>query len=73
MLTFCEGLRGSRWRGSPCVFVSERQRTRRGEAMFVSLTGYAVDIRSLRGPVPAFPESYLSGVDSITESRTGYL
>ena len=51
----------------------ERQRTRGGEAMFVSLTGYALDIRPLRVHVPAFPDSYLSGVDSITESRTVYL
>jgi hypothetical protein len=66
-------MRGSRWCGRPCVFVSERQRTRGGEEMFVSLAGYAVDIRPLRVHVPAFPESYLPGVDSITESRTVYL
>ena len=41
--------------------------------MFVSLAGYAVDIRPLRVHVPAFPESDLPGVDSITESRTVYL
>jgi hypothetical protein len=41
--------------------------------MFVSLTGYAVEIRPLRVHVPAFPDSYLSGVFSITESRTVYL
>ena len=73
MLTFCEGIIGSRWCGRPCVFVSERQRTRGGEDMFVSLTGYAVDIRPLRVHIPAFPDSYLSGVFSITESRTVYL
>jgi len=32
--------------------------------MLVSLTGYAVDIRPLRVHVPAFPDSYLSGVYS---------
>jgi hypothetical protein len=41
--------------------------------MFVSLVGYAVDIRPLRVPVPAFPDSYLPGVYSITESRIVYL
>jgi hypothetical protein len=41
--------------------------------MFVSLTGYALDIRPLRVHVPAFPDSYLSGVGIITESRTVYL
>jgi hypothetical protein len=41
--------------------------------MLVSLTGYAVAIRPLRVHVPAFPDSYLSGVFSITESRTVYL
>jgi hypothetical protein len=66
-------MRGSRWRGSPCVFVSERQRTRGGEDMFVSLVGSAVAMRPLRVHVPAFPDSYLSGVFSITESRTVYL
>jgi hypothetical protein len=30
--------------------------------MFVSLTGYALDIRPLRGHVPAFADSYLPGV-----------
>jgi hypothetical protein len=30
--------------------------------MFVSLVGYALDIRTLRVHVPAFPDSYLSGV-----------
>ena len=41
--------------------------------MLVSLAGYAVDIRHLRVHVPAFPDSYLPGVYSITESRTVYL
>ena len=57
--------------------LSVRERTpahlRGGEDMFVSLAGYAVDMRPLRVHVPAFPESYLPGVDSITESRTVYL
>jgi hypothetical protein len=30
--------------------------------MFVSLAGYAVDIRPLRGHVPAFAASYLPAV-----------
>jgi hypothetical protein len=30
--------------------------------MFVSLVGYAVDIRPLRGHVPAFADSYLPAV-----------
>jgi hypothetical protein len=30
--------------------------------MFVSLAGYAVDIRPLRGHVPAFADSYLPAV-----------
>ena len=42
--------------------MSERQRTRGGEDMFVSLVGYAVDIRPLRVHVPAFADSYLPGV-----------
>jgi hypothetical protein len=73
LLTFCAGIRGSRWHGRPCGFVSERQRTRGGEEMFVSLACSALDIRPPRVHVPAFPESYLPGVDSITESRTVYL
>ena len=55
------------------MFVSERQRTHGGEEMFVRLTGSALAMRPLRVPVPAFPDSYLSGVDRITESRTVYL
>jgi hypothetical protein len=64
---------GSRWRGRPCVFVDERQRTRGGEDMCVSFMSYSLDIRPLRVHVPAFPDSYLPGVLSITESRTVYL
>jgi hypothetical protein len=30
--------------------------------MFVSLAGYSVDIRPLRGHVPAFADSYLPAV-----------
>ena len=66
-------MRGSRWRGSPCVFVSERQRPRGGEDRFVSLAGSAVDIRPLRVHVPAFTGSDLPAVLSVTESRTVYL
>jgi hypothetical protein len=66
-------MRGSRWCGSPCVFVSERQRTRGGEEMFESLACSALDMRPPRVHVPAFPDSYLPGVDSSTESRTVYL
>ena len=39
----------------------------------VSLVGYAVDMRPLRVHVPAFSDSDLPGVDSITASRTVYL
>ena len=38
-----------------------------------SIVCWGLHIRHLRVPVPAFPESYLSGVDSSTESRTVYL
>ena len=41
--------------------------------MFVSIACYGVDIRPPRVHVPAFPDSYLPGVYSITESRTVYL
>jgi hypothetical protein len=41
--------------------------------MFVSIACFGVHIRTPRGHVPAFPDSYLPGVDSITESRTLYL
>ena len=41
--------------------------------MFVSLVGYAVHMRPLRVHVPAFPDSYLPGVNRSTESRTVYL
>ena len=58
---------------SRCGGVDERPRTRGDEDMFVSLAGCAVDIRPLRVHVPAFPDSYLPGVYSITESRTVYL
>jgi hypothetical protein len=66
-------MRGSRRRGSPGVFVSERQHPRRGAEMVVRRMGYALDMRPLRVPVPAFPESDLPGVYSRTESRTVYL
>ena len=41
--------------------------------MFVSIVCYGLHIRPPRVHVPAFPDSYLPGVDSITESRTVYL
>ena len=41
--------------------------------MFVSIACSALDIRPPRVHVPAFPDSYLPGVYSITESRTLYL
>jgi hypothetical protein len=41
--------------------------------MFVSITCCGLHIRPPRVQVPAFPDSYLSGVDSITESRRVYL
>ena len=41
--------------------------------MFVSLACFGVHIRPLRVYVPAFPDSDLPGVDSITERRTLYL
>jgi hypothetical protein len=72
-LTVCDGMIGSRGHGRPCGVVDERPRTRGGEAMVVSLTGSAVEIRPLRVPVPAFPESDRPGVDRITERRTVYL
>jgi len=64
---------GSRWRGRPCVVVDERQHTRRGEDLFVSIACYGLAMRHPRGHVPAFPGSDLPGVYSITESRTVYL
>jgi hypothetical protein len=41
--------------------------------MFVSIACYGLHIRPPWVHVPAFPDSYLPGVDSITESRTVYL
>ena len=41
--------------------------------MFESIVCYGVHMRPPRVHVPAFPESYLAGVYSITESRTVYL
>jgi hypothetical protein len=41
--------------------------------MFVSLAGYAVDIRPLRVHGPAVTGSYLPAVESTTENRTVYL
>jgi hypothetical protein len=66
-------MRESWWCGRLCVCVAERQRTGGVEAMFESVMGFGVHMRTPRVPVPAFPDSDLSGVDSITESRTLYL
>jgi hypothetical protein len=41
--------------------------------MFVSIACYGLHIRHPRVHVPAFTDSYLSAVNSITESRTVYL
>jgi hypothetical protein len=41
--------------------------------MFESIVCFGVHIRPLRVHVPAFPDSDLPGVHSITESRTVYL
>jgi hypothetical protein len=41
--------------------------------MFASIMCLGMDTRTPRVHVPAFPDSYLPGVDSITESRTVYL
>jgi hypothetical protein len=41
--------------------------------MFESIVCFGLDARTLRVHVPAFPDSYLPGVNSITESRTVYL
>ena len=38
--------------------------------MLVSITCYGVHTRTPQVHVPAFPDSYLPGVNSITESRT---
>jgi hypothetical protein len=41
--------------------------------MLESVMCFGLHIRTPRVHVPAFPDSYLSGVDSITESRALYL
>jgi hypothetical protein len=41
--------------------------------MFESIVCFGLHIRHLRVHVPAFPDSYLPSVNSITESRTVYL
>src|SRR5438132_1544996 len=50
-LTFCEGVIGSRWRGRPGEFVSERQRTRGCEDVFMSIACYALHIRHPRAHI----------------------
>jgi hypothetical protein len=41
--------------------------------MLESIVCFGVHTRTPQVHVPAFPDSYLPGVDSITESRTLYL
>ena len=41
--------------------------------MFESIACYGLHIRPPRVHVPAFSDSYLPGVNNITESRTVYL
>jgi hypothetical protein len=41
--------------------------------MLASIMCFGMDTRNPRAHVPAFPDSYLPGVDSITESRIVYL
>ena len=48
-LACCEGIRGSRERGSPCVGVDERPRPRGGAGMVESLRGFGRDTRTRRG------------------------
>ena len=59
---FGAGMLGSRWRGSPCVGVTERTRTRGSEGMGTSLRCFGLDTRTLRGHVPALTESDLPAV-----------
>jgi hypothetical protein len=66
-------MRESRWCGSLCVCVDERQRTCGCEEMFESVMCFGVHMRHPQLHVPAFPDSSLPGVHSITESRTLYL
>ena len=73
LLAFCEGIRERRGRGRLGVFVDERPRTWGVEKMFESIVCFGVHTRTPQVHVPAFPDSYLPGVDSITESRTLYL
>ena len=54
---FCEGMRGSRCSGRPCVCVDEHKRTCGCEDMFESLVCYGVPMRHPRVHVPAFPEA----------------
>ena len=50
-----------------------RQRTCGCEERFESVRCFGLPMRHPRVHVPAFPDSYLPGVHSITESRTLYL
>jgi len=66
-------MRESRGGGRLCVCVDERKRTYGCEDMFESVMGFGWHSRHPQVHVPAFPDSYLPGVHSITESRTLYL
>jgi hypothetical protein len=70
---FCEGMRESRERGRLCVCVDERPRPCGVAERFVSIACCGLPMRTPQVHVPAFPDSSLPGVDSITESRTLYL
>ena len=72
-LAFCEGLIESRERGRLGGVVDARQRTCGVDDMGESVMGFGWPIRTPRVHVPAFPDSYLPGVNSITKSRTQYL
>jgi hypothetical protein len=72
-LAFGAGILESRSRGRRGVFVADRQRTRGGDERFVSIAGDGLPSRRPRVHVPAFPDSDLPGVNSITENRTVYL
>jgi hypothetical protein len=73
LLAFCEGMRESRGGGRRCVCVHERQCTCGCEDMGESLACCGVPMRHPRVPVPAFSDSSLPSVNSITASRTLYL
>jgi hypothetical protein len=69
----CAGLRERRWCGRRGVCVDARTRTGGCEERCASVMGFGVLMRHPQGHVPAFPDSSLPGVHSITKSRTLYL